>query len=105
MPPLHWAAWRGRFRAVRRLVEGGADIHWVNSYGGNALGTAIHGSANCFDAEGGPGMRLPDEALHGDYPAIVEFLIARGAELPDRIRGGSAAVQETLRRYGVPDAK
>jgi ankyrin repeat protein len=104
-PPLHWAAWRGRFNAVRRLVDRGADIHWQNSYGGAALGTAIHGSANCFDTEGGPGMRLPDEAVHGDYPAIVEFLIARGAQLPDRIRGGSDAVQEILRKHGVPDVE
>ncbi|HTV47396.1 MAG TPA: ankyrin repeat domain-containing protein [Phycisphaerae bacterium] len=104
-PPLHWAAWRGRLRAVQRLVERGADIHRCNVYGSAALGTAIHGSANCFDTEGGPGMRLPDEAVHGDYPAIVEFLIARGAELPDRILGGSAAVQEILRLHGVPDMK
>jgi ankyrin repeat protein len=104
-PPLHWAAWRGRLNAVRRLVERGADIHWQNSYGGAALGTAIHGSANCFDTEGGPSMRLPDEVIPGEYPAIVEFLIARGAKLPDKIRGGSDAVQETLRWHGVPDAE
>lgn len=104
-PPLHWAAWRGRLNAVRRLVERGADIHWVNSYGGAALGTAIHGSANCFDPEGGPGMRLHEEALSGEYPRIIEYLIARGAKLPDKIRGGSDAVQEILRRHGVPDAE
>ena len=91
--------------AVRRLVERGADIHWKNGYGGDALGTTIHGSANCFDTEGGPGMRLPTEAVTGDYPAIVEFLIAKGANLPDRIRGGSDAVQEVLRRHGVLDAE
>lgn len=102
---LHWAAWRGRLRAVRRLVERGADIHWRNGYGGDAIGTAIHGSANCFDTEGGPGMRLPEEAVHGDYTGIVEFLIAGGAKLPERIWGGSEAVQELLRRHGVPDAE
>lgn len=104
-PPLHWAAWRGRFQAVRRLVERGADIHWKNSYGGDALGTAIHGSANCFDTEGGPGMRLPEEAVVGDYPQIVECLIAAGSKLPDKIDGGSDAVQEILRRHGVPDGE
>jgi ankyrin repeat protein len=101
--PLHWAAWRGRFAAARRLVERGADIHWLNSYGGDALGTAIHGSANCFDTEGGPGMRLPDEAVAGDYPQIVEYLISKGSRLPARIQGGSEAVQDVLRRHGVPD--
>jgi ankyrin repeat protein len=103
VPPLHWAAWRGRFAAVRSLVAHGADIHWQNPYGGDALGTAIHGSANCFDAEGGPAMRLPEEALAGDYPQIVEFLISCGARLPDRISGGSETVADILRRHGVPD--
>lgn len=103
-PPLHWATWRGRFNATRALVERGADIHFISTYGADALGTAIHGSANCFDTEGGPGMRLHDEAVAGDYPQIVEYLIARGARLADRIHGGSEAVQELLRKHGVPDA-
>lgn len=101
--PLHWAAWRGRFNAVRRLVERGADIHTKNCYGGTALGTTIHGSANCFDPEGGPGMRLNEEAFAGEYVRIVEFLIGQGAKLPEKITGGSDAVHEILRRHGVKD--
>lgn len=102
-PPLHWAAWRGQFPAVRALVERGADIHKTNLYGGAALGTAIHGSANCFDVDGGPMMKLPEEAVSGDYPAIVEYLISAGAKLPGKITGGSEAVQEVLWRHGVSD--
>jgi len=102
-PPLHWAAWRGQFEALRLLVGRGADIHLTNLYGGAALGTAIHGSANCFDVEGGPAMRLPEEALQGAYPQIVEYLISAGAKLPDKIHGGSDPVKEILRRHGVPD--
>lgn len=49
-------------------------------------------------------MKLPEEIAHGDYPAIVELLIAAGARLPDRV-GGSERVQEALRRHGVPDGE
>jgi hypothetical protein len=31
-------------------------------------------------------------------------LIERGSDLPGSIAGGSEAVQEVLRRHGVPDA-
>jgi ankyrin repeat protein len=104
-PPLHWAAWRGRLAAVRTLVEHGADIHQPNCYGGAALGTAIHGSWNCFDPDGGPAMRLPEEAFAGPYAEIVEYLIGKGAKLPGSIRGGSESVREVLRRHGVPEAE
>jgi ankyrin repeat protein len=33
-PPLHWACWRGCCEAAAALVEGGADLHAVNRYGG-----------------------------------------------------------------------
>jgi hypothetical protein len=85
-------------------VEGGADIHQINRYGGDALDTAIHGSLNCHDVFGGIGMKLPEEIDHGDYPAIVELLIAAGARLPRQVTG-SEAVQDVLRRAGVPDGE
>jgi ankyrin repeat protein len=101
-PPLHWAVWRGNAEAARILVARGADIHQVNRYGGDALDTAIHGSLNCQDVLGGPGTKLPEEIEHGDYPVIVELLIAAGAHLPSRACG-SDAVQDVLRKAGVPD--
>ena len=101
-PPLHWACWRGGYEAARLLVESGADIHALNRYGGDALGTTIHGSINCHDVFGGIGMKLPEEITHGDYPAIADMLVAAGARLP-RWVGGSDAVQDVLRRAGVPD--
>jgi ankyrin repeat protein len=103
-PPLHWAVWRGSADAARLLVEGGADIHQINRYGGDALDTAIHGSLNCHDVFGGIGMKLPEEIDHGDYPAIVELLMAAGARLPRQVTG-SEAVQDVLRRAGAPDGE
>ena len=74
-----------------------------DQFSGREMGLAAR--LHCFDTEGGPGMRLPEEAVRGEYPQIVEYLIERGAKLPDRISGGSDEVQEILRRYGVPDGK
>ena len=90
------AASRNDVDAMRRLLEAGAE------YGSDALGTTIHGSVNCHDVRGGITMKLAEEITHGDYPAVAEVLIAAGARLPERIRG-SEAVQDALRRAGVPD--
>jgi ankyrin repeat protein len=102
LPPLHAACWRGRAEAERALVEGGADIHAPNQFGGDALGSALHGSLNCHAPSGGMTMKLPGEVAHGDYPAVVELLIAAGARLPAR-PAGSDAVQDVLRRHGVSE--
>lgn len=40
--PLHEAAWRGRASVVKLLVARGANPRIKNSYGGTALGTAMH---------------------------------------------------------------
>ena len=89
---------------ARQLVERGADIHVRNRYGGDALGTTMHGSVNCHDIYGGIAMKLPEEITHGDYPTIARMLIAAGARLPERT-GGSEAIQDVLRRAGVPDGE
>lgn len=103
MPPLHNACYAGRLAAVQLLLERGADLHKKNAYGGDALGSAMYGSVDCCDPEGGPGSLTLDEITHGDYGAIVELLLAAGARLPTHTMG-SEAVREALRRHGVPDA-
>lgn len=103
MAPLHAAVWSGHREACELLLARGASVHVVNLYGGNALATALHGSANCHDPEGGVSMRLPEEIDHGDYPGIVELLLQHGAPLPAQIEEGSEAVRAVLRRHGVPD--
>jgi ankyrin repeat protein len=89
--------------AAKLLIEKGASLTQKNIYGVDALTTAIHGSCNCQDPEGGTGTRLPEEISHGQYPVLVEMLIAAGAQLPPKIWGGSNAVQDMLRAHGVPD--
>jgi hypothetical protein len=102
-PALHWAVWRGQIDAARVLIEKGASLTQKNVYGADALATAIHGSCNCQDPDGGPGMKLPEEIPDWNYPALVEMLIKAGAPLPLKISGGSNAVQDVLRNHGVPD--
>ena len=102
-PPLHYACYAGQIEAVQLLVERGANLTRKNTHGGDALGVAIFGSSDCCEPQGGPGMILPEEITHGDYPGIVAFLVERGAPLPESISGGSDGVQEVLRRLGVPE--
>lgn len=98
MPPLHSAAYRGHREAVAALLAAGADPLALQSYGGNALDTAIFGSEHCTDPRGGISMRPPEEVTHGDYPAVVEALLAAGVPVPNEING-SPAVQEVLHQW------
>jgi ankyrin repeat protein len=104
LPPLHGACYAGKLEAARLLVEHGASLTLLSSYGGTPLGTCIYGSTDCFDEEGGPGARLPEEVPARDYAELVSYLLEQGAEPPQSIRGGSEAVQEALRRRGVLDS-
>lgn len=103
MPPLHNACYAGRLEAVQLLLRRGADYRCRSAYGGDALDSALYGSENCCDPEGGPGTLTPEEITHGDYPGIVETLLQAGAPPPAHVRG-SEPVREVLRRFGVPDA-
>ena len=72
MPALHGAAWFGRADNIEALIEFDPDLELENMFGGTALGTAIHGSANC-----------PDAAA-GDYERSVLLLLEAGARIrPD----------------------
>jgi ankyrin repeat protein len=103
MAPIHGACYAGQLDAARLLLDRGASLVQKNAYGGTALSTCIYGSTDCHDEEGGPSARLPEEVPPRGYAELTELLIQRGASLPSAITGGSDAVQDVLRRHGVPD--
>lgn len=103
LPPLHAACYAGQLEAAQLIFSRGASLTQTNAYGGTPLGTCIYGSVDCFDEEGGPGACPPDEVPPRGYARLADWLIAQGAGLPASIWGGSEAVQEVLRSYGVPD--
>ena len=69
MPPIHAAAWWGHADIVDMYLRRGVELETVNMFGGTALGTAVHGSANC------PGR---DD---GDYLRVVAALVDAGARI------------------------
>lgn len=69
LTPLHAACWFGRAEYLPLLLERDGDLDHTNMYGGTALGTAVHGSANC-----------PTRG-EGDHVACVEMLLAAGARI------------------------
>ncbi len=73
MPPVHAAAWWGHADIVDMYVGLGVDLETVNEFGGTALGTAVHGSANC------PGRDT------GDYLRVVQSLVDAGARINPRV--------------------
>jgi len=95
--PLHHAAWHGKPEMVRFLLELGAPVNVRDkTYGSSPLGWAAHGSKNSHAAD-------------DDYCAIVEMLIAAGAdretsfnrwgEPPENL--GTRRVAAVLRRHGM----
>lgn len=85
--PLHWAAWHGHTEALNLLLERNAPVGADSN--STPLSWALHGSIHAHNP-------------NGDYVAIVERLIAAGAQVPEKV-GGSEAVAAALRRYGAKD--
>ncbi|WP_420150824.1 ankyrin repeat domain-containing protein [Spirosoma sp.] len=66
---LHWAAWTGQDKLVKRLIEAGADIHRrCTTFEGTPLLWAVHGSK-----QGGPENSR-------NQIACVQLLLAAGAD-------------------------
>ena len=87
---LHHAAWLGHADLVRELLRHDAPLEARDrSFGGTPLGWALHGSVHSW--------RCRD----GDYPAVVEALVAAGAEAPPitpELTASEAALDALRRR-------
>jgi len=82
-PPIHSGAWWGHPEIVDLYIRAGAKLDLINMFGGDTLGTAIHGSSHCPARE------------NGDYIAVVTALLDAGATIkPDHghLEMGSDAV-------------
>lgn len=89
--PLHGAAFHGNAAMAREILRyrpplelNDADFHKT------PLGWAVYGSEHGWYCR------------TGDFSGTVEALLLAGAKPPERI-GGTGAVQDVLRRFGVKD--
>lgn len=86
---LHWASWHGDAAMVADLLRHRAPVAVTDlRYGAPPLGWAMHGSLNSWRRE------------TGDHAAVVESLLAAGAEPPASSEDASEAVRAVLRRRG-----
>ncbi|MEO1551206.1 MAG: ankyrin repeat domain-containing protein [Pseudomonadota bacterium] len=69
MPPLHLAVWEGLAENTAYLVGLSPDFAHENDYGGNALGTCVHGAEHC-----------PSKGRQ--HVACAAMLVAAGATCP-----------------------
>ena len=89
--PLHWAAFHGNAEMARAILQFHPPLEAKDdTYQGPPMGWARHGSQF--------GWRKDT----GDYAGVVEALLEAGAKPPEHLEG-SPAVQEVLRRHGVPE--
>ena len=72
VPPVQVAGWEGLPDIMHYILRLKPDLAHVNSYGGNLLGTIIHGSENC-------GARKTRDHVECARRALVE-----GVALPRR---------------------
>lgn len=85
--PLHWAAFHGNVAMVKAILPHRPPLELRDAdFKSTPLGWAIHGSENGWHVK------------TGDYPAVVDLLLAAGASLTEAMIKGTPAVQEALRR-------
>ncbi len=88
MTALHWAAPNGMIAVVRRLLSLGAPLEVLNRWEGTVLGSTIHFA-----------VHMPVKGV--DYPAVLELLIAAGANVNAAYPSGNERIDTLLRRHGA----
>lgn len=73
LTPLHVAGWEGLPEHVAYFLTLNPDLNYRNAYGGDALGTTIHGSEFC------------DHRSKRDHLACAQLLLEAGADLRDEL--------------------
>ena len=69
MTPLHFAGWAGLPRHTAWLLTLDPDLTHVNDYGGDIIGTIVHGSENRLDV------------AERDHPACARMVLETGATI------------------------
>jgi ankyrin repeat protein len=97
MPAIHIAGWEGHADAMAFLLGLSPDLSRKNHYGGDLMGTILHGAENCPAAAARSHMRCVDLALevgmplhrhdveHCAVPELREHLTQWAAEHPERV--------------------
>jgi ankyrin repeat protein len=88
MTALHWAAANGRVDTVRALLARGAPLEVQNMWEGTILSSTAHFA-----------IHAPVKGV--DYPAVLEMLIAAGADPRAAYPSGDEKVDAILRRHGA----
>ncbi len=89
--PLHWAAFHGNAEMAREILRYNPPLEMTDAdFHGTPLGWAIYGSEHGW------------YCCTGDYAATIKEMLEAGAKPPEKA-GGTEAVREVLRRYGVSD--
>jgi len=86
--PLHWAAFHGNAEMMQAILPYKPPLEQKDrDFNSTPLGWAIHGSEHGWYAQ------------TGDYPAVVELLLAAGSRPPDNPTKGTEAVRAVLQRF------
>ena len=97
MPAIHVAGWEGHADAVEFLLAFDPDLTMKNAYGGDLMGTILHGAdfcpaaarrdhARCAELVLGAGAKLHRHDIeHCGVPDLKDWLSVWAEEHPDRV--------------------